>query len=238
MAGVSAVDPSDPELPRPLLKAAKHRYLATPATFIRPVFFSFCGILNVNVSAIILCFLHYSISTMKSIASSLLVGGCLAVTPVQQVLQAPQQATQSWTKPFHDFQNSLKSLTNDARAVWDEVAMLYPGAMDKARFFSPPKKHTRRPDSHWDHIIRGADVQSVWVENEGGEKERELDGKLEAYDLRTKKVDPSALGVDPEVKQLSGYLDDNENDKHLFYCECNAYQGCFVDFIDQDTRVL
>ena len=24
----------------------------------------------------------------------------------------------------------------------------------------------------------------------------------------------------------------------FFYCECNAYQGCFMDFIDQDTRVL
>jgi hypothetical protein len=33
-----------------------------------------------------------------------------------------------------------------------------------------------------------------------------------------KAVDPSKLGVDPGVKQYSGYLDDNENDKHLFYC--------------------
>ena len=31
-------------------------------------------------------------------------------------------------------------------------------------------------------------------------------------------MDPSSLGVDPDVKQMSGYLDDNENDKHLFYC--------------------
>lgn len=46
------------------------------------------------------------------------------------------------------------------------------------------------------------------------------DGKLSKYDLRSKAVDPSELGVDPGVKQYSGYLDDNENDKHLFYCEC------------------
>lgn len=56
------------------------------------------------------------------------------------------------------------------------------------------------------------------MENENGEEERHLDGDLEAYNLRAKKVDPSKLGVDPDVKQYSGYLDDEENDKHLFYC--------------------
>lgn len=47
--------------------------------------------------------------------------------------------------------------------------------------------------------------------------ERAIDGKLEAYNLRAKRVDPSKLGVDT-VKQYSGYLDDEKNDKHLFYC--------------------
>lgn len=96
---------------------------------------------------------------------------------------------------------------------------MYPQEMSKAAFFSSPKKHTRRPDHEWDHIVRGKDIQSVWVENAQGEKEREVDGKLDSYDLRVKKVDPSVLGVDPGVKQYSGYLDDNDNDKHLFYCE-------------------
>ena len=157
---------------------------------------------------------------MKIFAAPLLVGGCAAFSPFQQVLQAPHHASDSWTKPLHTLQESLKSLTQEARAVWDEVALLYPGAMDQATFFSLPKKHSRRPDTHWDHITRGADVQSVWVENEAGEKEREIDGKLAAFDLRTKTVDPTSLGVDPGVKQYSGYLDDNENDKHLFYCMC------------------
>ncbi len=58
---------------------------------------------------------------------------------------------------------------------------------------------------------------SVWVQNANGEKERAIDGKLEDYNLRAKKVDPSKLGVDT-VKQYSGYLDDEKNDKHLFYC--------------------
>jgi cathepsin A (carboxypeptidase C) len=60
--------------------------------------------------------------------------------------------------------------------------------------------------------------RSVWVENANGQKERAIDGKLEQYNLRTKKVDPSKLGVDT-VKQYSGYLDDEKNDKHLFYCK-------------------
>lgn len=121
-----------------------------------------------------------------------------------------------WTKPLHNLEESLKSLSAEARQVWDEVAMMFPESFDKANFFSAPKPHTRKADHEWDHIISGADVQSVWVENAQGEKERELDGQLENYRLRAKKVDPSSLGVD-KVKQYSGYLDDEENDKHLFY---------------------
>ena len=158
---------------------------------------------------------------MKFVGLSLLVGATTAnaLSPVQQVLQAPKQASEAWTEPLHNLQDSLKSLTGEARALWDEVAIMFPEAMEKTSFFSPPKRHTRRPDSHWDNIIKGADVQSVWVENAKGEKERDVDGKLEAYNLRSKRIDPSSLGVDPGVKQYSGYLDDNQNDKHLFYCE-------------------
>ncbi|MCJ1361911.1 hypothetical protein MMC16_001012 [Acarospora aff. strigata] len=155
---------------------------------------------------------------MKVYTSTLLLGvASAAVTSPQHVFQLPKQASEAWTKPFHNLQHHLKSLTSEARAVWDEVAMMFPEAMDKANFFSLPKKHTRRHDSEWDHIMRGADVQSVWVETAQGEKERDVDGKLESYSLRTKKVDPSVLGVDPGVKQYSGYLDDEEDDKHLFY---------------------
>lgn len=81
------------------------------------------------------------------------------------------------------------------------------------------KKHFRRPDKEWDYIVKGVEIESAFVLNENVEKERELDGDFETYHLRGKKVDPSKLGVDPGVKQYSGYLDDNENDKHLFYCE-------------------
>jgi len=157
---------------------------------------------------------------MKVATSALLFGAASAAIPQQQVLKAPESFkgfdTSAWTKPLHNLEESLKSLTGEARAIWDEVAMMYPEQMDKAAFFSNPKPHTRKHDSEWDYVVKGADIQSVWVENADGEKEREIDGKLENYSLRAKHVDPSVLGVD-KVKQYSGYLDDDEEDKHLFY---------------------
>lgn len=161
---------------------------------------------------------------MKVATSALLVGAAsAAVAPQQQILKLPEQLkesfnTESWTKPLQNLEESLKSLTGEARRVWDEVALMFPDSFDQASFFSSPKPHTRRPDSEWDHVVKGADIQSVWVENAKGEKERRIDGKLENYNLRAKKVDPGSLGVD-KVKQYSGYLDDEEEDKHLFYCE-------------------
>ncbi|KAF2743998.1 carboxypeptidase Y-like protein A [Sporormia fimetaria CBS 119925] len=158
---------------------------------------------------------------MKVAASALLVGAAsAAVAPQQQVLRFPEQLkelnTEAWMKPLQNLEESLKSLTGEARRIWDEVALMFPESFDKAALFSSPKAHTRKPDSEWDHHVKGADVQGVWVENAKGEKEREIDGKLENYNLRVKKVDPSVLGVD-KVKQYSGYLDDEETDKHLFY---------------------
>lgn len=166
---------------------------------------------------------------MRVLPATLLVGAATAATPAQQVLgglqdfgnavqDAMHENLPKINKPLEALQEQLKSLY-EAREFWEEVANAFPQNLDHNPVFSLPKKHTRRPDSHWDHIVRGADVQSVWVTGENGEKEREIEGKLEAYDLRIKKTDPSSLGVDPDVKQYTGYLDDNENDKHLFYCK-------------------
>jgi len=158
---------------------------------------------------------------MRLLISALLAGAASAAVAPQQPLQFPKtfpaEAKDTLSKQLHTLKDTLKGLTSEAAAVWDEVAMMYPEDMSAASFFSLPKKHTRKPDHQWDHIVRGADIQSVWVDNADGEKEREIDGKLDTYDLRVKSVDPSKLGVDPNVKQYSGYLDDNENDKHLFY---------------------
>lgn len=155
---------------------------------------------------------------MKALTISLLVGASSATSPLQHVLQPPSQEPVGPAKHFYNLQESLQSLTAQARAAWDDVSNLFPEAMKQATSVSPPQKHTRRPDSYWDHIIKGAEVQDLRVETEGGNREKAPEGYLKEFNLRSKKRDPGSLGVDPGVTQYTGYLDDEENDKHLFYC--------------------
>lgn len=119
--------------------------------------------------------------------------------------------------------NFGEEITAEAKAVWEEVSMLAPDAVEafkKQVLGTKPKKANRRPDNHWDHVVKGADVQAIWVDK-NNEKHRKVGGRLDNYNLRAKKVDPSKLGVD-KVKQYSGYLDDEEQDKHLFYCKLST----------------
>ncbi|PNY28049.1 Carboxypeptidase, partial [Tolypocladium capitatum] len=122
----------------------------------------------------------------------------------------------AWAKPLKE---AFGEITSEAKAAWEEIAMLAPEAVEafkKQAMGARPKKHSRIPDKKWDHVVHGADVQALWVEGEDGERRRKVGGKLDNFSLRAKKVDPAKLGVD-KVKQYSGYLDDNDNDKHLFY---------------------
>ncbi|KAK2732413.1 hypothetical protein FQN57_002915 [Myotisia sp. PD_48] len=164
---------------------------------------------------------------MKYLSTGLLAGVAAAavLTPSdqqQQVFQAPpsldkpvtHNAPESHASIFDKTIEKLeKSIEEGAKYFWNDLKTNF---KDYLPLISLPKKHSRRPDSQWDHILRGADIQSVWIQGDDGEKHRAVDGKLETYDLRSKAVDPASLGVD-RVKQYSGYLDDNENDKHLFY---------------------
>lgn len=74
----------------------------------------------------------------------------------------------------------------------------------------------RRPDSEWDFIIKGSDVQKRSSEADGSSKEAHP-SYISNYQMRARIVDPSSLKVDT-VKQYSGYLDDTANGKHLFFC--------------------
>ncbi|KAF3917723.1 hypothetical protein ABW20_dc0100769 [Dactylellina cionopaga] len=105
----------------------------------------------------------------------------------------------------------IKNLPAATRDLWAEVENMLPKSLDQISTKSAPKKHTRRPDSHWDFHVAGKQEINIMS------GETKLDGDLDRYKLRGKKVDPSKLGVDPGVKQYSGYLDDEEDDKHLFY---------------------
>lgn len=126
---------------------------------------------------------------------------------------AVDSGIESWASSL---EHVFGKVTDEAKGIWDEVSMLMPEAVEafkKSAIGAPPKPATRRPDHHWDHVVKGAEVKKVGVSSEGAP----LSGQLDNFSLRTKKVDPSALGVDPGVKQYSGYLDDDEEDKHLFY---------------------
>ena len=154
---------------------------------------------------------------MKQQQFFLLLASAAAAFSPQKVLQAPQDWTETWSNQISDLQNTLKSLTSEGRAIWDEVVSVFPDAFNHTTFFSAPKKHRRRPASHWDFITAGHGLQATSLEDAGEQGESQIDGHLSPYTLRTKAVDPSSLGVDEGVKQLAGYLDDDENDKHLFY---------------------
>ena len=81
-----------------------------------------------------------------------------------------------------------------------------------------PRTIHRLPDSHWDHIVSG---QQVEQDGRRGGPFKRYGGQLANYNLRVRAVDPSSLGIDI-VKQYSGYLDDLKADKHLFFCECGS----------------
>ncbi|KAG5914799.1 hypothetical protein E4U42_000296 [Claviceps africana] len=74
-------------------------------------------------------------------------------------------------------------------------------------------KIERRPDSFWHHIVKGDRVQA---QSQKAGPHKRVDGQLDKYQMRVRKHDPSKLGVD-KVKQYSGYLDNDDTDKHLFY---------------------
>ncbi len=124
----------------------------------------------------------------------------------------------AWSKPLEE---TFGHVSAEAKGLWQEIAMLAPEAVRAFKDqMTPltPKKHNRKPDGAWDHVVKGADIQGLWVKGDDGESRRKVGGRLENYSLRAKTVDTSKLGVDT-VKQFSGYLDDDEKDKHLFYCK-------------------
>lgn len=174
----------------------------------------------------------HSETTMRIAASTVLLGAASAASFQQQaqhVLSDGFGRAQDAMKPISDafadaaarpvesFDEAFQGMSAQAKALWDEIKLLVPNsAFTHPTWFSKPKPHHRRRD--WDHVVKGADVQKLWVQGADGESHRQVDGRLETFNLRVKSVDPSKLGVD-SVKQFSGYLDDEANDKHLFYCE-------------------
>jgi cathepsin A (carboxypeptidase C) len=163
---------------------------------------------------------------MRIAASTVLLGAASAASfgqHAQQVLGGNSMKpisdafADAAARPLESIEEAFQGMTAEAKALWDEIKLLVPeSAFKNPSWFSKPKPHRRRHD--WDHVVKGADVQKLWVQDADGEGHRKVGGRLEDFSLRVKSVDPSKLGVD-SVKQYSGYLDDEANDKHLFYCK-------------------
>jgi cathepsin A (carboxypeptidase C) len=160
---------------------------------------------------------------MRIATSTVLLGAASAAAgfgsdQAQKVLSGDQDyspAADVLSDSAQTLQDALNSIDPQIKALWDEIKLLVPDqSLWEPALSSKPKPHRRRSD--WDYIVRGADVQNIWVRNDAGERHREVGGSLEDYNLRVKAVDPQKLGID-SVRQYSGYLDDEANDKHLFY---------------------
>lgn len=149
---------------------------------------------------------------MKVTCLTLFLGVASAtIAGQQQVLQKPLEVTNAWIESAQD---SLDEITNEANSILDDFSDFF----ESSKRLASPKSYIRKPDHAWDYVISGADIQDSCVEyvEDLDEEGNDSDGILNSYTLRTKSVDPLKLGID-KVKQYSGYLDDDENDKHLFY---------------------
>ena len=164
---------------------------------------------------------------MKLLAPLSAASLAAAASPAQQVLQQPlheaaRQPLDAFHRVFADFRKSTAphNVSEKLKAEGEKLTKAFYSAAESV--LPPPKAPRRRPDSYWDAVVRGKDLQDVQIARESGAR-RKPDGELSAYTMRSKKVDPGELDVDPNAKQYSGYLDDEEEDKHLFYCKQAPY---------------
>ncbi|AMD21959.1 HFR104Wp [Eremothecium sinecaudum] len=127
---------------------------------------------------------------------SLLTAGAATAAHVQGVLNDFASLVDSVEK-FGLPAQAASLIPENMRQLWKDLPSWLPDGQPKLQFFSEPKAKVRKHDK-WDF--------------------RESSEKLGNYLLRGKKItNPAVLGVDSKVKQYSGYLDVEEQDKHFFF---------------------
>ncbi|KAH3899407.1 probable Carboxypeptidase Y [Saccharomycodes ludwigii] len=93
---------------------------------------------------------------------------------------------------------SYKDIPSDLKDVYHDIAMRFPTELSQLQLTTSPKKVR----------LNKKKTADVVVTNE----------KLSNYQLRVNSIrNPSKLGIDPGVKQYTGYLDIEDEDKHFFY---------------------
>lgn len=88
----------------------------------------------------------------------------------------------------------IDNLSQDVKTLWSEMTLKFPNAVSSLEFWSKPKPFTKKLNG-WDFHVNNENLPN--------------------HSLRVKKT-PESLGVD-KVKQYSGYLDVEDEDKHFFY---------------------
>lgn len=92
------------------------------------------------------------------------------------------------------FQDPLENISKDTMQLWYDMFAQFPDTIGDMKFKSPPKKATKNKATFDFHVS---------------------DAKLPNHKLRVKAT-PEDLGIDT-VKQYTGYLDVEDEDKHFFY---------------------
>lgn len=159
-----------------------------------------------------------------TLASTLLsaLGATALITgaEVHDSTEGKDQVPSFLSPAYSQLKNLHGEIPPEAISIWKEVSELFPGDTTDAvqRLTSKgfkPKEASKRPDSDYDYIINGDELESMYVTHKGtGEKRKKFVGNFSNKRLRVKK--PNTLGVDEDVKQLSGYLD-VDDDKHFFF---------------------
>lgn len=158
---------------------------------------------------------------IASVAALSLAGGVAAFFPNNEQQPLTASSSQSTlSPPLAQISEQLHSLggefSSEAITAWNKIAELYPedtvSAVQAMLGMGKPKAGViRKPDSNWDFIVEGDEVVSVLGNKIDGHE------KLKGTKLRIKK--PGNLGVDAGVKQYSGYLDVDNDEKHFFFCK-------------------
>jgi cathepsin A (carboxypeptidase C) len=160
--------------------------------------------------------------SVASVAALSLAGGAYAFFPntEQNPLIASSKSSSALSPSIAQIQEQLSALggehTAEAITAWNRIAELYPedtiSAVQALLNKSKPKSGVKKiPDNKWDYVVEGNDVVSALGSKIGGHE------KLKGTKLRIKK--PNGLGIDKDIKQYSGYLDVDDDDKHFFFCK-------------------
>lgn len=144
-----------------------------------------------------------TIATTASLTQALILP--TSFNDIQQKFQLVDQYASKFTESLSRGPKAIMNIITqvmkepipeEARKVWLDMILEFPEAVLKLNFKAPPKPAQKSNQAVFDFHVS--------------------DEKHPNHKLRVKKTNPAELGID-KVKQYSGYLDVEDEDKHFFY---------------------